>query len=44
MWLFALGLSGPGIGLALFAVFGFTLMTILKEAMGQMSRPLTWRV
>lgn len=44
MWLFALGLVGPAIGLGIFAVVGFAIMTILKEAMGQVSRPLTWRV
>ncbi len=43
MWLLAIGLEEEAILIAVFAFLGFALMTILKELMGQVSRPLTYR-
>ena len=44
MWLFALGLQTQGVWLTIFAFCGFAVMTFLKEMMGQVNRPLTYRV
>lgn len=43
MWLLALDLRIQAMWICLFALFGFTTMTIIKEMLGQMNRPLTYR-
>lgn len=43
MWLLAIGLEEEAILIALFAFLGFAAMTFIKELMGQVNRPLTFR-
>jgi 4-hydroxybenzoate polyprenyltransferase len=42
-WLLAIGLEEEAILIAVFAILGFAAMTFIKELMGQLNRPLTYR-
>jgi len=42
-WLLAIGLEEEALLIALFAFLGFAAMTFIKELMGQVNRPLTFR-
>lgn len=43
-WLLALGLRTQALWIGLFALGGFTAMTLIKEITGMVNRPLTYRV
>ncbi|MGI9014718.1 MAG: hypothetical protein ACR2GY_10770 [Phycisphaerales bacterium] len=44
MWMFALGQENEAAAFMIFAFAGFAAMTTIKEMMGQLNRPLTYRV
>jgi hypothetical protein len=43
-WLLALGLQKEALWIGLFAVVGFTLMTLIKEVTGITGTPISYRV